>query len=74
MKIRGNPAFAWPADLTDETQFRNEFAWHLARVKYAARNGRTDLAMTKLGLGTPSLRRKDSGDAGPVVIVEPPSN
>jgi hypothetical protein len=80
VKIRGRSEFAWPAELaefdaerypSDWTVLRAELRWHLDRCTFAARNGRKDLALIELQRGTPSLRRKDSGDVGPVVIVEP---
>jgi hypothetical protein len=83
VKHLGRPNFSWPDDLaefdstrypSDWTPLRKELRWHLDRCTAAARAGRKDIAMDELVLGTPSLRRKGagSGDAGPVVIVEPP--
>jgi hypothetical protein len=40
MKHLGGPQFAWPEELCDPALFRNEFVWHLARVKFAAANYR----------------------------------
>jgi hypothetical protein len=58
-KMRNKPAFTgWPTELAvfDGTTLRAELSWHLDRCAYAARNGRTDIAMQELKLGTPSLR------------------
>lgn len=75
------PRFEWPADLAvfDPARHKNiagqpsQNRWHLDRCKFASQNGRKDVAYRELIQGTPSLRRKDSGDVGPVVIVEPPT-
>lgn len=81
MKHLGRPEFSWPADLAEFDPERHlnvagqpsTNRWHLDRCRCAARAGRKDIAFQELIAATPSLQRKGSGDAGPVVIVEPPS-